>query len=52
LFHSSPTTPPKSTAAHLTAGCYKKSSCPPNSATQDITIFGALLVVHATTSMA
>ncbi|KAL6635366.1 hypothetical protein ACP70R_028037 [Stipagrostis hirtigluma subsp. patula] len=25
--------------------CYKKSSCPPNSATQDITIFGALLVV-------
>jgi ABC-type multidrug transport system ATPase subunit len=29
----------------LHAGCYKKSSCPPNSATQDITIFGALLVV-------
>ncbi|CAO2040178.1 unnamed protein product [Urochloa humidicola] len=25
--------------------CYKKSSCPPNSSTQDITIFGALLVV-------
>ncbi|KAK3159484.1 hypothetical protein QOZ80_2AG0150670 [Eleusine coracana subsp. coracana] len=25
--------------------CYKKSSCPQNSATQDITIFGALLVV-------
>ncbi|GJM87372.1 hypothetical protein PR202_ga03319 [Eleusine coracana subsp. coracana] len=24
--------------------CYKKSSCPQNSATQDITIFGALLV--------
>ena len=33
----------------LTAGCYKKSSCPPNSATQDITIFGALLVVTYTT---
>ncbi|KAF8779522.1 hypothetical protein HU200_002579 [Digitaria exilis] len=29
----------------VTAGCYKKSSCPPNSATQDITIFGALLVI-------
>ncbi|KAJ1256581.1 hypothetical protein BS78_K004000 [Paspalum vaginatum] len=25
--------------------CYKKSSCPPNSSTQDITIFGGLLVV-------
>ncbi|KAL6911259.1 hypothetical protein ACP4OV_000064 [Aristida adscensionis] len=25
--------------------CYKKSSCPPKSANQDITIFGALLVV-------
>uniref|UniRef100_A0A0E0MF05 ABC transporter domain-containing protein n=1 Tax=Oryza punctata TaxID=4537 RepID=A0A0E0MF05_ORYPU len=29
----------------VVVGCYKKSSCPPNSATQDITIFGALLVV-------
>uniref|UniRef100_A0ACD5YYJ8 Uncharacterized protein n=1 Tax=Avena sativa TaxID=4498 RepID=A0ACD5YYJ8_AVESA len=25
--------------------CYKKSACPPNSANQDITIFGVLLVV-------
>ncbi|XP_042448173.1 ABC transporter G family member 28-like [Zingiber officinale] len=25
--------------------CYKKSSCPPNSTNQDITIFGALLMV-------